>query len=62
MTTSRDDEEEDDDDDDGEKGMSVQRLSPARKLFDGSAAVRTPEVFKEDTAPPPPPPLTVSLM
>lgn len=36
----------------GENRMAEQRLLPTRKLFDGSAAVRAPEVFKEYTAPP----------
>lgn len=35
----------------GRIGWLRKRLFPARKLFDGSAAVRAPEVFKEYTAP-----------
>ena len=35
----------------GRKGWLCKDFLPARKLFDGSAAVRAPEVFKEYTAP-----------
>lgn len=38
--------------DETETGTAVQRLFRARNLFDGSAAVRAPEVFKEYTAHP----------
>lgn len=38
--------------DETESGTAVQRLFPATKPFDGSAAVRAPEVFEEYTAHP----------